>query len=91
MPLQIAGAIFQCAKLRMLQFYYDFLVKYNDRADFKQRTARSFHALRKKSEDCQTSRPVPGPCTFAFANIEGFQREWEKGRYTLFVKPQIGK
>ena len=35
MPLQIAGAIFQYAKLRMLQFYYDFLVKYNDEADFE--------------------------------------------------------
>ena len=35
MPIQIAGAIFQYAKLRMLQFYYDFLIKYVDEADFQ--------------------------------------------------------
>ena len=35
MPIQIAGAIFQYAKLRMLQFYYDFLIKYVDRTDFQ--------------------------------------------------------
>ena len=35
MPLQISSAIFQYTKLRMLQFYYDFLVKFVDRSDFQ--------------------------------------------------------
>ena len=27
--------MYQCAKLRMMQFYYDFLDKYLDRSDFQ--------------------------------------------------------
>ena len=34
MPVQISTAILQYAKLRMLQFYYDFLCKFVDRSDF---------------------------------------------------------
>ena len=35
MPVQIGAAIFQYAKLRMLQFYYDFLMEYIDASDFQ--------------------------------------------------------
>ena len=34
LPLQIGLFVYQNAKLRMLQFYYDFLDKYLDRSDF---------------------------------------------------------
>ena len=34
MPIQISTAILQYAKLRMLQFYYDFLCKYVNNSDF---------------------------------------------------------
>jgi hypothetical protein len=34
-PIQIGCAVYQLAKLRMLQFYYDCLDKYVDRADFQ--------------------------------------------------------
>ena len=35
LPQQIAFAVYQYAKLRMLEFYYDFLDKYLDRKDFQ--------------------------------------------------------
>ena len=35
LPLQIGFFVYQNAKLRMLQFYYDFLDKYLDRSDFQ--------------------------------------------------------
>ena len=34
LPLQIGCAVYQLAKLRMLEFYYDFIDKYIDRSDF---------------------------------------------------------
>ena len=34
-PFQIGIAVYQLAKLRMLEFYYDFLDKYIDRRDFE--------------------------------------------------------
>lgn len=34
-PIQISHAIYQLAKLRMLEFYYDLLDKYIDRSDFQ--------------------------------------------------------
>jgi len=34
-PFQIGIAVYQLAKLRMLEFYYDFLDRYLDRSDFK--------------------------------------------------------
>ena len=34
-PIQIGCAVYQLAKLRMLQFYYDCLDKYVDRSDFQ--------------------------------------------------------
>jgi hypothetical protein len=34
-PIQIGCAVYQLAKLRMLQFYYDCLDKYIDRSDFQ--------------------------------------------------------
>ena len=34
-PFQIGIAVYQLAKLRMLEFYYDFLDKYVDRKDFE--------------------------------------------------------
>ena len=34
-PFQIGIAVYQLAKLRMLEFYYDFLDRYFDRRDFK--------------------------------------------------------
>ncbi|XP_072164571.1 uncharacterized protein [Diadema setosum] len=35
LPVQIGHAVYQLAKLRMLEFYYDFLVKYIDPSDFQ--------------------------------------------------------
>ena len=35
LPLQIGCAVYQLAKLRMLEFYYDFIDYYIDRADFE--------------------------------------------------------
>ena len=35
LPLQVGFFVYQYAKLRMLQFYYDFLDKYLDRVDFE--------------------------------------------------------
>ena len=35
LPLQVGFFVYQYAKLRMLQFYYDFLDKYLHRSDFK--------------------------------------------------------
>ena len=35
LPLQIGVAVYHLAKLRMLQFYYDFIDKYIDRSDFE--------------------------------------------------------
>ena len=34
-PFQISIAVYQLAKMRMLEFYYDFLDKYFDRSDFE--------------------------------------------------------
>ena len=34
-PLQVASAVYQLAKLRMLEFYYDCLDKFVDRSDFQ--------------------------------------------------------
>ena len=34
LPLQIGCAVYQLAKLRMLEFYFDFIDKYVDRSDF---------------------------------------------------------
>ena len=34
-PIQIGCAVYQLAKLKMLQFYYDCLDKYVDRSDFQ--------------------------------------------------------
>ena len=34
-PFQVGIAVYQMAKLRMLQFYYDFLDRYLDRRDFE--------------------------------------------------------
>ena len=33
-PIQIGCAVYDLAKLRMMQFYYDCIDKYNDRSDF---------------------------------------------------------
>ena len=35
LPIQVGYFVYQYAKLRMLQFYYDFLDKYLERADFQ--------------------------------------------------------
>ena len=35
LTIQDGFFVYQCAKLRMLQFYYDFLDKYLDRRDFQ--------------------------------------------------------
>ena len=35
LPLQIAFFVYQYAKLRMLEFYYDFMLRFVDRADFE--------------------------------------------------------
>ena len=35
LPIQVGFFVYQYAKLRMLQFYCDFLEKYLDRADFQ--------------------------------------------------------
>ena len=35
MPIQISSAVYQLAKLRILQFYYDFLDKFVSREDFQ--------------------------------------------------------
>ena len=35
LPIQVGFFVYQYAKLRMLQFYYDFLDKYLNRADFQ--------------------------------------------------------
>ena len=35
LPIQVGFFVYQYAKLRMFQFYYDFLDKYLDRADFQ--------------------------------------------------------
>ena len=35
LPLQIGCAVYQLAKLRMLEFYFDFIDKYIDRSDFE--------------------------------------------------------
>ena len=35
LPIQVGFFVYQYAKLRMLQFYYDFLDKYLDRSDFQ--------------------------------------------------------
>ena len=35
LPLQIGVAVYHLAKLRMLQFYYNFFDKYIDRSDFE--------------------------------------------------------
>ena len=35
LPFQVGFFVYQYAKLRMLQFYYDFFDKYLDRADFQ--------------------------------------------------------
>ena len=35
LPLQIGVAVYHLAKLRMLQFYYDFIDKYIEREDFE--------------------------------------------------------
>ena len=35
LPLQIAFFVYQYAKLRMLQFYYDFMLKFIDKSDFE--------------------------------------------------------
>ena len=35
LPLQIGVAVYHLAKLRMLQFYYNFIDKYIDRSDFE--------------------------------------------------------
>ena len=35
LPLQVGFFVYQYAKLRMLQFYYDFLDTYIDRSDFE--------------------------------------------------------
>ncbi len=35
LPLQIGVAVYHLAKLRMLQFYYDFIDKYIIREDFE--------------------------------------------------------
>jgi hypothetical protein len=34
LPLQIGVAVYHLAKLRMLDFYYNFIDKYIDRSDF---------------------------------------------------------
>ncbi|XP_066278985.1 uncharacterized protein [Branchiostoma lanceolatum] len=35
LPLQIGFFVYQYAKLRMLEFYYDFMIKFVDRSDFQ--------------------------------------------------------
>jgi hypothetical protein len=35
LPLQIGVAVYHLAKLRMLEFYYDFIDKYINRCDFE--------------------------------------------------------
>ena len=35
LPLQIGVAVYNLAKLRMLQFYYDCIDKYVDRSDYQ--------------------------------------------------------
>jgi hypothetical protein len=35
LPLQIGVAVYHLAKLRMLQFYYNFIDTYIDRSDFE--------------------------------------------------------
>ena len=35
LPLQIAFFVYQYAKQRMLEFYYDFMMKFVDRSDFE--------------------------------------------------------
>ena len=35
LPLQIGAAVYHLAKLKMLDFYYNFIDKYIDRTDFE--------------------------------------------------------
>lgn len=35
LPIQVGFFVYQYAKLRMLQFYFDFIDKYLDRSDFQ--------------------------------------------------------
>ena len=35
LPMQVGFVVYQYAKLRMLQFYFDFMDKYLDRSDFQ--------------------------------------------------------
>ena len=53
-PYQCGIAVYQLAKLRMLEFYYDFLDKYIDRRDFEliqMDTDSMYMALSSKSID----------------------------------------
>ena len=44
LPIQVGFFVNQYAKLRMLQFYYDFLDKYFDRADFQRCEMNTYSA-----------------------------------------------
>lgn len=55
LPMQIGFFVYQNAKLRMLQFYYDFLDKYLDRSDFQyceMDTDSAYIALAGESVQC---------------------------------------
>ena len=49
LPIQVDFFVYQFDKLRMFQFYYDFLNKYLDRADFQMDTDSAYIAISGES------------------------------------------
>jgi hypothetical protein len=72
-PIQIGCAVYQLAKLRMLEFYYDCIDKYVDRADFQyieMDTDSAYLAISEESFD-QVIKPE-------------MRQEYEKDKYNWF-------
>lgn len=72
-PIQIASAVYQLAKLRMLEFYYDCLDKFIDRSDFQYVEMDTDSAYMGITGDCIEDLIKPH-----------MKRQFEKERYNWF-------
>ena len=75
LPLQIGLAVYQLAKLRLLEFFYDFVDKYNDRSNYE--------LLHIDTDSCYF--------VFASENIEDLikpelRNEYEKDKYNFMTR-----
>ena len=89
LPIQVGFFVHQYAKLRMLQFYYEFLDKYLDRSDFQMcemHTDSAYIAI--SGESVESLRKPELKAEFEADNVTGFPIRIHPSIKRLISEPQ---